>query len=369
MKIAIFDNVPPGGASRVALEQALYLDTRKHQVVWYTTKDPKIKQTPNSIKRISHNLLDKEINQRHILSRSLWLSRQLLQQYQEINRLIEAQQPDVVLVHPCRHTQAPYIMRLTKIPTVYFIEEPLRVVSEPELHSITHLPFHSRLAAKWERILLGRIDKKNTMASTFQITHSQFNANSVKRHYGISAMPIGLGVDTNVFKKTTPTNKKTPYFLFVGDKNELNGHAFLHKAILRKNISLRFVTAQHGTLSLSDQQLAKLYSGATATLCLSRKEPFGLVALESMACSTPVIALSEGGYKETVTSDKTGLLIKRRPQSLATAIETMLDPAFHRSVSRNCRSHVIKNFSWHQHGAKLEQVLERAASIPRPLSK
>lgn len=362
MKIAIFDNVPPGGAARVVLEQALYLASHKHQIIWFTTKDSKIKQVPDSIKRIYHNLPEKETKQNNIFSRTVWLSRQLRYRYQEVNRRINTHKPDVLLVHPCRHTQSPYLLSMSNVPSVYFIEEPLRVVSEPELHSLKHLPLHSRLAAKWERALLNRIDQKNTKASAIQITHSQFNANSVKRHYGSTIQPIGLGVDSGEFKKTAPTNKKAPYFLFVGQKNELNGHAFLHKAIVHKNISLRHVASKDEALSLSDQQLAKLYSGATATLCLSRKEPFGLVALESMACSTPVIALSEGGYKETVIPGKTGLLIKRHPKSLALAIDKMLDPVFQKSISRNCRAHVIKNFSWQQHGAKLERILEKAVN-------
>jgi glycosyltransferase involved in cell wall biosynthesis len=359
MKIAIFDNVPPGGAARVALEQALYLAARKHEVIWFTTNDPKIKALPDAIKLIHHHLPGKYAKQRSIFSRSYWLTRILKRHYEEVYALIAEHKPDVVLVHPCRHTQSPYILSLSKLPTVYFIEEPLRVVSEPDLHSLRHLPMHSRLAAQWERTVLGRIDKKNIVASELNLTHSKFNAQSVKKHYNVQAQSIGLGVDTQLFKKRTPTNKKNPYFLFVGDKNELNGHTFLHKAILHKNISIRYVSANQELLPLSDQQLGTLYSGAIATLCLARKEPFGLVALESMACSTPVIALSEGGYKETVIHGQTGLLIKRHPKSLAMAIEKMLNPAFQKSISRLCRAHVLKNFTWQSHGSKLEEALVR----------
>jgi glycosyltransferase involved in cell wall biosynthesis len=53
-----------------------------------------------------------------------------------------------------------------------------------------------------------------------------------------------------------------------------------------------------------------LYAGAAATVMLSTwPEPFGLVAIESMATGTPVIARRAGGPTETVEHDVTGYLV------------------------------------------------------------
>ena len=38
-------------------------------------------------------------------------------------------------------------------------------------------------------------------------------------------------------------------------------------------------------------------------------EPFGMTALEAMACGTPVVASKLGGIREVITSRKDGLLV------------------------------------------------------------
>jgi hypothetical protein len=53
-----------------------------------------------------------------------------------------------------------------------------------------------------------------------------------------------------------------------------------------------------------------LYAGAAATLMLGAwPEPFGLVAIESMATGTPIIGRRAGALTETVEHGVTGLLI------------------------------------------------------------
>ncbi|MBI2040417.1 glycosyltransferase [Candidatus Microgenomates bacterium] len=59
---------------------------------------------------------------------------------------------------------------------------------------------------------------------------------------------------------------------------------------------------------VNDEELAKLYAGAKATIVASEDEDFGIVPVESMACGTPVIAPKSGGYLETVVEGKTGIL-------------------------------------------------------------
>lgn len=59
--------------------------------------------------------------------------------------------------------------------------------------------------------------------------------------------------------------------------------------------------------SVPDADLGRLYRGAKATIFCALDEDFGMVPIESMARGTPVIALRQGGVRETVVDGDTGI--------------------------------------------------------------
>ena len=61
-----------------------------------------------------------------------------------------------------------------------------------------------------------------------------------------------------------------------------------------------------GYLDISD--LRKLYSSADVSIVPSRREPFGLVAVEALACGCPVVATNQGGLPDIINS-KVGSLV------------------------------------------------------------
>ena len=83
-----------------------------------------------------------------------------------------------------------------------------------------------------------------------------------------------------------------------------------------------------------------LYAGAAATLMLGAwPEPFGLVAIESMATGTPVIARRAGALTETIDHGETGFLVDDE-------IEAELAIKFARQLHRaTVRKRAIKRFS------------------------
>jgi glycosyltransferase involved in cell wall biosynthesis len=66
-------------------------------------------------------------------------------------------------------------------------------------------------------------------------------------------------------------------------------------------------------------EIVDLYARCKAHICTALDEDYGLTPLEAMASGKPVVAVNEGGYRETVT-DKTGVLVAPSVDSLVKAI-------------------------------------------------
>jgi glycosyltransferase involved in cell wall biosynthesis len=106
----------------------------------------------------------------------------------------------------------------------------------------------------------------------------------------------------------------------------------------------------------------QLYSHASVFVCPSIYEPFGIINLEAMACSIPVVATAVGGIKEVVVHGKTGFLVgleqmKQSPfepldpdrfsRDLAVRInELMADPAKCKAMGEAGRRRVEELFGW-----------------------
>ncbi|MEU8279436.1 glycosyltransferase [Microbispora bryophytorum] len=103
---------------------------------------------------------------------------------------------------------------------------------------------------------------------------------------------------------------------------------------------LRWLAAQAGVSDrirflgrVERDTLPSLMRSATAVVSVPWYEPFGMVALEAMACGVPVVASAVGGQKETVVNSVTGLLVPpRKPVVLAKALRKLLDDRVRRTA-------------------------------------
>jgi D-inositol-3-phosphate glycosyltransferase len=116
--------------------------------------------------------------------------------------------------------------------------------------------------------------------------------------------------------------------------------------------------------ALDREALADLFAAAALTLMPSRLEVFGLVALESAASGTPVIASAAAGRTGAVAVGESGVLIgSRDPAEWGRAITALLDDRMLLGeLSASARGHAL-NFSW---GASATGLLGIYASLLAP---
>lgn len=88
-------------------------------------------------------------------------------------------------------------------------------------------------------------------------------------------------------------------------------------------------------------------------------EHFGIVPVEAMYCGLPVVAVNNGGPRETVINNVTGFLCEARGASFGMAVQRLLnrtdaDPT---RMSVEARKHAKKEFSMIGFADKLESIL------------
>jgi glycosyltransferase involved in cell wall biosynthesis len=94
-------------------------------------------------------------------------------------------------------------------------------------------------------------------------------------------------------------------------------------------------------------------------------EPFGLTALEAMACSKPVVATDAGGLRYVVPEQGSRKVPPGNARALAAALAELLDDqGLRRRMGAYNRSIVEKHYSWTSVVDRLEAVYDQALREP-----
>ena len=144
-------------------------------------------------------------------------------------------------------------------------------------------------------------------------------------------------------------NRNDVELVLIGDGTER--HALVQRATtLGIKDKVHFVGAQ-------PHEWVALWMNAGDVLCLpSRKEGFGAVLIEALACGTPVVATSVGGIPEIVDDEQVGRLVRSRdPKEMAACIEEVLENRWDR---QQLRDYVAERFSFEVVTRKLLEMYE-----------
>ena len=109
--------------------------------------------------------------------------------------------------------------------------------------------------------------------------------------------------------------------------------------------------------SLDQATLAKYYAAADVCAVPSLTESFGLVALEAMACGTPVVGTRVGGLQTLIEDGESGLLVPAGDyQALAESIARVLsDPRLRMHLAHGARDRA-EHYTWRSVGERIEAL-------------
>lgn len=379
MKIAVFHNLPQGGAKRALYEFSKELKKRGHTI------DAYLPETANELFLPLDKVVDKkfvypvrtlfsDINItgfRWLYLRTILLSQAMNQKH--IADRINNNDYALVFVHHSVITQSPFILKYLKIPSLYYIQEPHRWVNEHPLIEETYNSslsnsFFRNIGGLFFRTLIKSIDESNTMHASRILVNSHYSHESVMRAYGLNSYVVYLGVDTDKFKPDKNI-KKDKFILSVGRIIQSKGFRFIINAIGKlqdkpkiiiisdeDNANERIILDELAKknhvdmeilVNITDTELIKYYNKAMLVVYAPYLEPFGLVPLEAMACGTPVIGVSEGGIRESILDGITGMVTERDLDKFSDAIKYLIrEPDKRLLMGKNAIEFIREKWTW-----------------------
>jgi hypothetical protein len=197
MKIAVFHNLPSGGAKRALYGYVDYLSKNNHTVDVFVPSTANeeflpLKDVSNSLKTVPvENTFKGSIYSTLkyvpplIKSVSLW---DLEKAQKEIAETINSSNYDVVISEQDQYTMTPFFLKYVTLPTVYYCPQPPR--NEAILETISQRekqinPVKRFIFDHADRKDL-KIDKQNISFAKHILTNSYFTRESILRVYGIN---------------------------------------------------------------------------------------------------------------------------------------------------------------------------------------
>jgi len=400
MQIALFHNLPSGGAKRAVYEWTRRL-SEKHTIDVYTlsSADHDFCDIRPFVRE--HQVF--EFNSRHLFDSPFGRLNQF-QRWRDLGDLIDLSQQiastidmggyDVVFAHTCMYTFIPVFLQYLETPSVYYLHEPFgrlfyRVIERPYIQTNKRKEYLDRfdpLIGLYER-RLDAVQHQSVRTTARMLANSSFTQTRMETAFGIETPVSSYGVDFDDF---SPLNREVHnnHVLSVGEISPRKGFDFIIESLSylpsSQRPALRLASNRiepqeldylhrlaeglgvqlQVKSNLDVNQLREEYSEAKFCVYAPVLEPFGLVPLEAMACGVPVIGVSEGGVAESIVHERTGLLVERDPEKFAGAMQHLLsNPDLALEYGRNGREHVLRHWTWDQSTESVERHLAACAAL------
>lgn len=238
--------------------------------------------------------------------------------------------------------------------SVWFCEEPPRTIHYRQTtpHKPVRRDYLREIAYALFGAIVGPLEKRAGRFYDIVIANSEYTASFVRSIYGteVRACWLGIPVPSAPPKKYGPSEE---YSIFVATtlaplKNNDTLLRAMRVVVRDKNTPVRLRIAGVGRdeerlkrmaadLGIVDRVeflgritdpalLTRLYAEADIAVYLPLNEPFGLVPVEAMMVGTPVVGSNEGGVRESIVDQKTGILVDpENPEEVADAIAGLLN--------------------------------------------
>ena len=404
MKIAVWHNLHSGGGSRALQYHICGLVEKGHHVeIWADDPDAGgFMHLPTNVKLhkipLKYNEHHSSLKERFA---SIFFEKDSNMKAMELhckNCALEINQGgfDLLFANSCFYYGVPFISRFVTIPKLLYLGEPNRYLYEAMPEQIWEAPEESSNKTTykfWEYFFSNtwrtnkyrvyvREERKNFQAFDKVLVNSYFSMESCKRAYGLLAEVCYLGIDNSLFKptKTSESNayvvglggfyshknpelvirsvgaltENRPKLLWIG--NMVDDKYWTEMVQLARSLDVVLEVKK----MVSDKQLVELLSGAICMIYSSHLEPFGFAPLEANACGTPVIAVAEGGVRETIIHGKNGFLVNQNPQEIAQYILQLIkNQALRKNIVDFAEHNVKENWSLAACTERINNAVER----------
>jgi len=398
MRIAIFHNLPSGGAKRALYGLLKYLRKDGHRIDVFVPSTANedflpLKEVANDFKvfQVRNTTIGSVISTfKYVPPLEISFS-DLEKTEKDIAEFINKHDYDVIFSEQDQFTMTPFFLKYVKKPVVYYCQQPPRLrekIMKKLYQNLIKDNLMYKIRNKISKIYVSKIasiDQKNISFSKYTLSNSYFSRESILRSYGLNSFVCYLGVDTEFFKHFNVPEENLvmsvgqcmpekghefilnsvalvdpeirPKFIIVSNKGDIKWENYLKGLAKKKDVILEILNL------VSDDDLLLLYNQAKLVLFAPYLEPFGLVPLEAMACGTPVVAVKEGGMRETVTHDVTGILTDRDEIIFSKEItKLLLNEEKRKELSLNAKKQVNNFWTLNHAGKRLVCHLDRAMS-------